>query len=686
MKKSKKLLMTLSLFSLVSTLSGCSKNSNPSTTSNITTSSTSSTSSVEPEVTPTFKYTVNDNNEITITEINDDTITDLVIPDEIDGKKVVEVSLEEGSYGRNVKSIKFGKNVSNIELYNVYFENLEKIEVDENNETYLSKDNGIYSKYKWRRSDQTLYRSLYYGCKGIVIPEKTVEGYEDVEIDRFAFQNSNIESINIPSNVSGIYISDRKHAFLKTKNLKTITVDKNNTTYNDGNGSNVIIRSSGNGNYLIATDNKYTIPTDTNICNKIDAYTFFYCDAETIVIPDNIISIASDNFSFSPNLTTIKIGSGLVSFSCYFQDCPLLKNFVISSTNTNFKFENNMLINNSTIKYYTGSEENITIDSKFSTIGEYAFTNNKYIKNITLSKSTTLRYCCFNGSTLETINLEKVSSWSNLCFKNCKNLKTITVPSTLEFGVAGVFDGATIEKLILSQKHSLSYNGGGCIDGCQIKELEFLNDDNKYKITSNKHVLSTDETKFYFTYGDEKNIVVDDTVTVIYNLSLCNIKVDSVTFPQGLTAIYSLGVQADIKSLDLPNLTTIGSQAFKDINLEEITLHEGLTKIDSFAFYNTKIKSLVIPASVTTLGSTEIIADTPCEYLEIKNKDLVFGEYTLGSSNIVKTFKYHGTMIDFKKSFTTKKIFDKNFPKLETLQLLDSNGEFINYPLSDLTW
>ena len=44
-------------------------------------------------------------------------------------------------------------------------------------------------------------------------------------------------------------------------------------------------------------------------------------------------------------------------------------------------------------------------------------------------------------------------------------------------------------------------------------------------------------------------------------------------------------------------------------------------------------------------------------------------------------------MIDFKKSFTTKEIFDKNFPKLEKLQLLDTDGTtFIDVLPSDLTY
>ena len=44
-------------------------------------------------------------------------------------------------------------------------------------------------------------------------------------------------------------------------------------------------------------------------------------------------------------------------------------------------------------------------------------------------------------------------------------------------------------------------------------------------------------------------------------------------------------------------------------------------------------------------------------------------------------------MIDFKKSFTTKAIFDKSFPKLEKLQLLDTDGTtFIDVLPSSLTW
>ena len=133
-------------------------------------------------------------------------------------------------------------------------------------------------------------------------------------------------------------------------------------------------------------------------------------------------------------------------------------------------------------------------------------------------------------------------------------------------------------------------------------------------------------------------------------------------------------------------MKVIRNGGFMQTDLEEIILYEGMTSIQNSSFYGSKLKSLTIPKSVNYLG-TYLLSYTPCTYLELKNKSLVFTTDILGSSNVVTTFKYHGTMIDFKKSFTTKEIFDKNFPKLEKLQLLDTDGTtFIDVLPSSLTW
>ena len=149
-----------------------------------------------------------------------------------------------------------------------------------------------------------------------------------------------------------------------------------------------------------------------------------------------------------------------------------------------------------------------------------------------------------------------------------------------------------------------------------------------------------------------------------------------------------------LKVITIPtSVTRIDQRAFYWCNaLEEInfTTPDGvdskLKAIGAGAFIDTKkLKSLEIPASVTSIGD-EFLRDTGCEYLALKTNKVVFTSKTLGTDSI-KTLKYYGTKADFKKSFTSKAIFASNFPKIEKIQLLDTDGAtFIDVLPSELTW
>lgn len=62
----------------------------------------------------------------------------------------------------------------------------------------------------------------------------------------------------------------------------------------------------------------------------------------------------------------------------------------------------------------------------------------------------------------------------------------------------------------------------------------------------------------------------------------------------------------DIKSVIIePGVTNIGSHAFFMCNnLESVSLPDGVTKIGDRAFWQTSLKNITIPASVTQIGST----------------------------------------------------------------------------------
>ena len=66
-------------------------------------------------------------------------------------------------------------------------------------------------------------------------------------------------------------------------------------------------------------------------------------------------------------------------------------------------------------------------------------------------------------------------------------------------------------------------------------------------------------------------------------------------------------METKIKDLVIPHsVETIGEGAFQDSPIEKLTLNEGITTIGDCAFFRTKIEDLVIPHSVETLSLIHI--------------------------------------------------------------------------------
>ena len=793
MKRTNKLLMTLSLFSLVSTLSGCSKNVNSTSSSAISSSSsTTSSSSTEPEVTPTFKYTVSKTNEITITSINDDIITDLVIPDEIDGKKVVSVVLEKESYGTNVKSIKFGKNVSSMSLYNVYFQNLEKIEVDSENQNYLSNNNCVI-----KRSNDSNYKTIVLGCKTSIIPN---DGSQ-VTIDSFAFANSNIEIIHIPANV--IVISSS--AFAYCNDLLSFEVDSENTNFRAVNNCliyNYIVRKGDApiGVVRSATKNS-TIPTDPDI-NYFDTYAFTGIDVKEVNIPNNITRLyltgndsscfkdsGVEKITFDENSTITDLNKSMYNASklkevhlpdaltsladnknhfigCVslekvyfnskvseynytaFKDCQNINEIIVPSDNKNFRVSDDKFLildqNNGGTTYlarYFGNEENLIANGALG-IYEGCFAYNNRIKNVTFSRQiSTIGRSIFAYSSLETFSFgeSEITAVGEYMFDDCKNLKEIVLPDSVTTINDYSFDDAKIEKLVISS--SMATINRQAFRRTEIGELE-IDENNPNYAVKNGHILTKDETTLIRGFPDKNGkIDVPNTVKTINQYSLSYSTMLYLNIPSFVTTIsqYAVYGNDNLKSINLDaNITNIARYAFATntnltnlklpntvkyiyeyafygcYKLKVITIPTSVTSIDQYAFmwchsleiinFKTpdgvaskltkigtrafkdlsKLKSVEIPASVTSIGD-EFLIGSGCENLVLETNKIVFTSKTLGT-NSVKTLKYYGTKADFKKSFTSKAIFSANFPKIEKIQLKDDSGNFIDVLPSELTW
>ncbi len=91
--------------------------------------------------------------------------------------------------------------------------------------------------------------------------------------------------------------------------------------------------------------------------------------------------------------------------------------------------------------------------------------------------------------------------------------------------------------------------------------------------------------KRYYDYGATEKIYLPDSVTEI-----------------GVHAFYEC--TAEIIWGDNPQITAIGEQAFSYYYGEKFVIPDGVTVIEDIAFVNCRIKSLVIPASVTQIGGS----------------------------------------------------------------------------------
>lgn len=128
-----------------------------------------------------------------------------------------------------------------------------------------------------------------------------------------------------------------------------------------------------------------------------------------------------------------------------------------------------------------------------------------------------------------------------------------------------------------------------------------------------------------------KNVIrIDDD-------AFMNCTVKTVTLPDTLITIGYRAFHScsNLTKIEIPvSVTEIGGSAFNNCeNLEQVILHEGLESIGVSVFKNTALKSIAIPASVSSFGY-EIFDGTPFwEELTAKNPIVIFNNILVDGRN-----------------------------------------------------
>ena len=245
----------------------------------------------------------------------------------------------------------------------------------------------------------------------------------------------------------------------------------------------------------------------------------------------------------------------------------------------------------------------VSIPSSVTAIGDMAFERCRSLKEITIPNSvTTMGKAVFSACTaLEKVVLpNRLTEIREMTFNFCTSLKSLTIPgsvTTIGFGAfASAFDPNA--KVSFEIPQTVTNVGYRAFAWTGLKSVVW---------NARTELLATD--MFYMSKQLE-TVTLNESIkrfgTEIF--SHCY-SLKSVKMPSGLLEIeqYDQGIFLKcyaLESVNIPKtLTKIDAGMFMDcMSLKEIQLHEGITEIGNMAFYNTGIKSIVIPKSVKTVG------------------------------------------------------------------------------------
>lgn len=317
-----------------------------------------------------------------LTEEMREKIEEVVIPDEIDGKKITYIYNNQIFKGfTNLKKIHISKNIvyigSNGALLSspfCYLPNLEEISVDKDNDLFYVKGNCLIRK-EWNGiNNQIVLTGNNYvlcGWKDVEIPN------EIIYINNFNFANNeSITSIKLNPNLTNLGI----YSFRYLNNLNNIDLN-GNTNFKINEGENILY--SGQNIYAawgkckipdsitsIATTNNNSLEytnieyVDLNKVTTIGDNCFRYTKLKRIYLPETVTSVVRTSFAYLKNLEEI----------------------IVSNSNTTYYTMNNILFKTSNDLIICGWKD-VVLPESTSILPGNAFSYNLSITSLTLTKN-----------------------------------------------------------------------------------------------------------------------------------------------------------------------------------------------------------------------------------------------------------------------------------------------------------
>ena len=439
---------------------------------------------------------------------------------------------------------------------------------------------------------------------------------------------SSLTSITIPDSVTSI----GKYAFADCDSITSLSIPNSVTCI-------------APGAFSCRSLTSITIPDSVT---SIGEYAFSCCYSLTsITIPDSVTSIGGHAFRYCTSLTSITIPDSVASIGDNpFDSCSSLTSINVSVNNKYYSSEGGVLFNkNKTelIQYPAGKTKTYywTMPFTVKKICNYAFSDNKYLKTITIRDSVTSigEFAFADCDSLTSLSIpNSVTSIGEAAFIYCDSLTSISIPNSVtSIGDFSFYCCSSLESVSLPNSVT------------SIGEYAFASCDSLTSLSIPNSVTSIGEYAFYWC-SSLTSITIGNSVTSIGECAFhsCT-SLKSITIPDSVTSIgrFAFGGCTSLTSVSLPNsVTSIGSGAFDGCSsLQMAVLGNGVETVDDDAFKNcSSLKSIIIPKSLKSIGNGAFYGCDKLSLVSYVGSKTAWGRVSIGTNNepLINAEKFFG--------------------------------------------